>query len=414
MNQIYILWRKRIKYLTTLYYKFIQYQVDWVILIYSIALLALMIYAYYPSVKDIPEIFAKENHATILAFVSTLFLVMGKQKPYFKMADEVFLTPLNLFGRQFITYSAKLSIGLSLFSWSVYSLVIYGFLRNKAFIDFYSFLYFLLIGLAFKLLYININYIVYHRRLKSESEYTRLVSLVAAAAVAFILLTKFFIMEELRLEYIAILPILLILAMLSFKFKQQINIKWSRWINDDINNRARNLNFLLGNPATERTSSRSTSSPQLSGRKYEPFNGRGALLLLYSRTLLRGKGNLKLFASTFLLIGAINYFVSESLVKAIVNVLFIFLVGDFLTSIWHNFKDDVWIRVYPFSASDKYWAIQRGPLYAIVPLSALVAIIHLLFSATVLHPIIDVSLLVAWGMLVVFIRTSILSMKFKL
>ncbi|SCY27787.1 ABC transporter permease [Alkaliphilus peptidifermentans] len=413
MNPIFNLWKKRIVYYSKIYKDFISLSLDAITIAYSILLIGALIYAYLPQVNDI--IYAISTYPVLVAlqFITVIVMIAGKRVGYLKMADEVFLTPLEEHGRHFISYSNKLSIGISMLGWSLYSLLLFIIFRNTLFDSVYSLLLLWSLGIIIKLLYINIKFWIFHKTNKSNRLSMDIVFKGLFGISSYIIISRWWNNGITAIEIAVLFIFAGLLLIYSYRVKNRVIIKWNQWIIEEVNNRAMNFAFFLGNNPKEKQNSRSKSSATYSGRKAEPFSPKGALLLLYYRTLIRGKGNPLLLFQMTIFMFVMNYSIYDGRVSLLVNLFFIFLISDFLVSVWNNFKESIWLTIYPITYEDGNWAIKYGPIIPMLIISIFVYAIQLLFYSVAIHPLADLLIIIAWGLLVTYAKASSQMLKMK-
>jgi len=118
MNPILLVWKKRIIYLSKLYYKFISFQIDGIILVYLLGFIGVMGFYFKEIVLEVIGHMAIGYLAIVPQMVLVLTLISGNLNGYLKLADQVFLSPLNIDGRRFVEYSHFLSQGIHVLVWS--------------------------------------------------------------------------------------------------------------------------------------------------------------------------------------------------------------------------------------------------------------------------------------------------------
>ncbi len=101
MNPILSIWKKRVLYLLKLYYKFISFQIDGTILIYSLGLIGALGFYSREIILEIISYMPTGYVTILLKIVLALTLIGGNLTGYLKLADQVFLSPLNVGGKNF-------------------------------------------------------------------------------------------------------------------------------------------------------------------------------------------------------------------------------------------------------------------------------------------------------------------------
>lgn len=406
MRGIKLLWRKRISYLLKLYHRFIAFQLDGVILLYTLILILLIGYNYYPILLKISTQFYSRPWSDIILTLTLVPILSGSYRGYLKAADEVFLIPFNSLGKRFVSYSARLSIGLQIGVWSLYvglwQLITWGkidrLLGNPVSL--------LLLGIAVKLINMNLKYIIFHL----QGPWLR--RILGFLRIAFVWPLAYFLVTG-HQGGIDLTLMLIVVGILVFSFvvKSKITPQWTRWITTEVNGRARNMAFLIQVPVKEKSTFRRKTLTVLSGRKLEPFTKRGGLLMLYYRILMRGKGNLKIILSILGVLIGIILFTAEPVALGVSFLFAIFILGNFLFSIWYQLKDDIWIKLYPIPLKDKLTGMKEGPLMLLLTLSTILFFLMLAFNREVFSPLLDLFCLLAWSWLLCEIKVLVLHWK---
>lgn len=423
MNPILLIWKKRITYLAKLYYKFISFQIDGVILVYLLGLIGVLGFYSKEIILEIIGYISVGYMAIILQIILVLSLISGNLIGYLKLADQVFLSPLNIDGRRFLRYSHGLSRGTHILVWSLIWSVVYFYYRINLGATINIYLVVLICGAILKLAILNLKFILWNIQGKWKRRiYSALFYSIVSSIIAWILpiLNQGHIPNVKILIYSSSSIILLIISQL---IKNDVLIDWERLINEETNKRVQNFAFLLKQSSKEKKTSRSRTIPIFSGRKILPFNQKGALLLLYFKILQRGKGNLTLLLQMyfFILAGIVfgdRLVASSDVIERhtftiISMVLIAYLVGDFLSSLWINLKEDIWFQIYPYTLKQKIRAIKLGPTIILVLFLILLSIPLSLLSGWIFNPIIDFIGILILSIIVVEIHSYLLISKLK-
>jgi len=120
MKTIFDLWKKRIFYFLRLYYQFVAFQFDTVILAYTLVFIGLIGYSYFFFIKEYIALISNEPWFTLLQIATLWMMLKGTIKGYLKVADEVFLSPMNHSAKTFVGYSEKICIALGLIGWGMF------------------------------------------------------------------------------------------------------------------------------------------------------------------------------------------------------------------------------------------------------------------------------------------------------
>ena len=206
--------------------------------------------------------------------------------------------------------------------------------------------------------------------------------------------------------------------------KNDILIDWERLINEETNKRVRNFAFLLGQPYKERKSSRRRTISIFSGRKIVPFNGKGALLLLYFKILQRGKGNLILLLQIYFGILAFILFgdrlinsggIAEAQTFVIISNMFsAYILGGFLSSLWINLKEDIWFQIYPYTLKQKISAIELAPTFALLVVLLFINIPLNLINGWIFNPIISLIGIIFISVAIIKFHSYLIMLKLKI
>lgn len=424
MTPVLTIWKKRIVYLAKLYYKFISFQIDGVILAYLLGITGVLGFYFKEIVLEIMGYVSVGYMAIVPQMILVLSFVSGNLVGYLKLADQVFLSPLNIDGKEFLKYSHFLSRGIHVLVWSLIwtSLYLYYRINFDATINIY--LVVLICGSILKLAILNFKFILWNKQGRWKRRiYTVLFYSIVSSSIAWILpvLSQGFISKIKIAIYFTSSVIILIISQL---IKSGVSIDWERLINEETNKRVQNFAFLLRESSKEKKSSRRRTISILSGRKVLPFNQKGALLLLYFKILQRGKGNLTLLLQMYFAILAATLFgnrlvtssgIIEIQIFTIISIVFIaYLVGDFLSSIWINLKEDTWFQIYPYSLKQKISAIELGPMVVLVVFLLFLNTPLSLLSGWIFNPIIDSIGVVIISIIVVKFHSYLLISKLKM
>ncbi|WP_026478759.1 ABC transporter permease [Alkaliphilus transvaalensis] len=413
MNPIFGLWKKRMIYFTKLYYKFIAFQFDAVITLYTVALIALLGLAYFPYIDEYINLLSVNPYFKILQIITLIVLLSGEIKGYLKGADEVYLSPMNVSGKEFVSYSEKLNLTLAIVGWSLFVGLLY--LLNPVIkvgerVDFG---YFYILGLQIKVLYMVIKFILYQRYKTGFKRIMKYPIKGTYWVLSYVFVSRWFEGTSWGISNLAIIFSLIILLLAFYYIKNKTVIKWIPWITDEANERARILATLLGEPPREKLSSKRRTPKTFSGRKFEPFSKVGGLLLLYFRLLFRGKGNIQYIFQISTVIFIIFLLETEMWFITIGIFFITFLLSYYMVSIWNQLIEDVWIKIYPFSLKEKSRAFQLGPFIGLMPLLLLISLIYFITNKVLIHPVIDSIVLFVWVYIVISFRTTMVMTKIK-
>lgn len=421
MNPVLSIWKKRIFYLWNLYYKFISFQIDGIILIYSLGLIGVVGFHFREIALEImayiPAIYMK----ILVEVILVLSLIRGNLIGYLKLADQVFLSPLNIDGRGFLKYSHTLNRGIHILIWFFIWTILYFYYRINFNARISIYLAVLICGAVLKLTILNFKFIIWNK----QGKWKRRIYNLALYPVLFGLLGKLIFI--LTLDYISTtrliiyLSFLIIILKISQLIKNDISIDWERLINEETNKRVRNFAFLLGQPYREKKGSKGRTLGIFSGRKIIPFSGKGALLLLYFRILQRGKGNLTLLLQMYSAMLAVIMF-GDRLINSsgmagiqifiiISNIFSAYILGGFLSSLWINIKDDVWFQVYPYSIKEKINAIELAPTIVLLIALLFINIPLNLINGWIFNPIISLTGIVVMSVIIIKIHSYLIVSK---
>lgn len=424
MNPILLIWKKRIAYLAKLYYKFIAFQIDGVIMIYLLGLIGVLAFYFKDIIIEVIAYMSIGHMAIMPQIILLLSLMSGNFIGYLKLADQVFLSPLNVDGKRFLRYSHALSGGIYIVVWSLIWTILYFYYRINFAATINIYLVVLVCGSILKLTILNIKFILWNKQGKWKRRlYSTLFYTIVSSLIGLILpiLTHGYIPRAKIFIYVSSAIILLVISQL---IKSDVLIDWERLINEETNKRVQSFAFLLKESSKEKKSSRRRTLSVFSGRKLLPFNGQGALLLLYFKILQRGNGNLSLLVKIFIgILASIvftdmavgNMSAAGSQLVIIVGIIFVgYLVGDFLLSLWINLKEDIWFQVYPYTLKQKIGAIKLGPTIVLSLFLLLLNIPLTLLRGAILNPIVDSIGIIFLSTIIIRIHSYLLVSKLKI
>jgi len=353
MNSIKDLWNRRIRFLVKLYYDFIAFQLDMVSLVYLIGMITFVGYYYYPEVGGYLDWIRQEPWSYFLYFFSVKVASGGKHTGYLKEADELFLTPLNLYGKKFIWRSHLLNRALALGSWGIWVaiLVLFGILTLNP-------IGFLFIGLLWRYIGMNGRFFIQQISGKWIRRFVRFIFSFFFFSLTFLWIFYWDSGVGEGMVFIAFAIALMVLLSWTDRKKSRADLHWSRMISEETNRRAQRLSAIIQVIPEEKSRGINTSRTLklFSGRKILPFSPLGAVLLAFERRMRRGKGNLSLLITIAMVHLVSLAFVEVTLVQMILNVLVFFIIQEFCLSLWNAVLDEEWFHIYPFS----HRAIKRG------------------------------------------------------
>jgi len=353
MNSIKDLWNRRIRFLVKLYYDFIAFQLDMVSLVYLIGMITFVGYYYYPEVGGYLDWIRQEPWSYFLYFFSVKVASGGKHTGYLKEADELFLTPLNLYGKKFIWRSHLLNRALALGSWGIWVaiLVLFGILTLNP-------IGFLFIGLLWRYIGMNGRFFIQQISGKWIRRFVRFIFSFFFFSLTFLWIFYWDSGVGEGMVFIAFAIALMVLLSWTDRKKSRADLHWSRMISEETNRRAQRLSAIIQVIPEEKSRGINTSRTLklFSGRKILPFSPLGAALLAFERRMRRGKGNLSLLITIAMVHLVSLAFVEVTLVQMILNVLVFFIIQEFCLSLWNAVLDEEWFHIYPFS----HRAIKRG------------------------------------------------------
>ncbi len=424
MNPVLLIWKKRVTYLWKLYYKFISFQIDGVILIYSLGLVGVLGLYFKETILEIMRYVPADYMAILLQVILMLFLAWGNLTGHLKLADQVFLSPLDIDGKKFLKYSHTLSKGIHILIWFFIWTILYLYYRINFDATIYIYLTVLICGAILKIAVLNFKFIIWNKLGKWRRRiYNALFYLVAYGFIgrALSILTQSYISKIKLIIYFSSSTIILIISQL---IKNDILIDWERLINEETNKRVRNFAFLLGQPYREKKSSRRRTISVFSGRKILPFNEKGALLLLYFKILQRGEGNLVLLLQMYFGILASIIFggqlvsssgIAEIRTFAIISNIFVaYILAGFLSSLWINLKEDIWFRVYPYTLKQKMDAIELAPTIVLIIVLLFINIPLNLVNKWIFNPAISFIGIIIVSIITVKIHSYLLMSKLEI
>lgn len=407
MEAIQKLWLKRVKYLATIYYKFISFQFDAVILIYTLFFAGAAIHYNLSRIYLYRETITQGNWVMILQLVILAAMASGSYKGFLKNADEVFLTPLNQHGKAFIFYSFRLSEIIALLIWSAASLALYFFISSVGQWHISLWLFWL-VGLLLKLIYMNLSFFIY----QINSRNIRKIAKVLFYSVVWIVGYRYLglWLSGVLNSYMVVTNLcgMTIMLIISIYLKKLSTIPWNRWITDETNSRANNYATLLKTAPIEKGSvkikANSIANALFTWDRFLPFDEKRALLLLYYRMIIRGKGNLSLILQLSAASLAAILIFKNSMLAGIGIFLVSLLLSDFLMSLWYNLKDNVWLKLYPISRAQQYWAYQWGAIVILLPIFILLILINVAINGAILNPVVDLFIISIWLLIITQIK----------
>lgn len=424
MNPIWTVWKKRILYLSKLYYKFISFQIDGVILIYTLGLIIAIGFSFKEILVDIFSKTATGHMVLVPQMLLLLSLLSGNLSGYLKMADQVFLSPLNVDGKSFLKYSHRLSSGIHLLTWFFLWSFLYLYYRVHFGTSIGTYLLVLAGGAVIRLSILNFKFVLWNNQGKWKRRiYKTIFYGITSNIIGYSL--KILMKADVTMKVSGFYLIsFAIICGISYFMKQHVLIDWDRLISEETNKRVQNFTFLLRQPYNEKKSTRIKTVSIFSGSKVLPFNEKGALLLLYFKTLQRGKGNLTLLLQMyFFTLGGMAFgdqviaastIAEGSLFMAVGFIFVSYLVGAFLFSLWINLKEDTWFRIYPYSRKIKISAIKLGPTIVLILFLLLTYIPISLIGGSILHPILDVMGLIIISFIIMEIQGYLIGTKLNI
>ena len=410
MSAVKRLWSKRIRYLAGIYYKFITFQFDAVILLYTLFFAGSAIYYNLSKIYEYRDTITTGNWVIMLELAILWAIASGTYRGFLKTADEVFLTPLNEHGKAFTSYSFRLSEVLSIFIWTLSSSALYFFMLSVGEWRI-GFLQFWLLGFLLKLIYINASFVIYQIINRSTRILVKSLFYLIVWIGGYNYLKLWFLGGLSQYIIITNFSILGIILVGTIYLRNLRVISWNRWITDETNGRARNFSILLGIPPIEKNSVKIKAKSLFNGRRLLPFDEKGALLLIYYRMITRGKGNLALMLQLLgVLLGAI-LILKDRLLVAISICLISILLTDFLMSLWYNLKGNVWINLYPISKAKQHWAFQWGALAILLPAFLILILVNIALNGAIFNPLLDIIIFSIWLLVLTQIKAHFVYMK---
>ncbi|WP_459765794.1 ABC transporter permease [Alkaliphilus crotonatoxidans] len=406
MNGVKLLWKKRIQYLVKTYYRFVAFQFDWIIIFYTMLFLFLISYNYFPLMLQIKKQIYMEPWRSLILFTTTAMITGGSYRGYLRIADEVFLLPFYHLRKTFVTYSSYLSIVLQIGLWSLYLglvALIAGNLGRKIFGPLQSIW---LMGMMIKLINMNIKYVLFHLPKRWIIRPLKIMSQLTVWALTYYLLVNYRLASDIKL-----IITLIMLLLLTLIIKLKIRPQWIRWITEEVSSRSKSMALLLQEGIGERRSYLKKTLPAFNGRLLEPFNQKGGMLLLYYRILLRGSGNLKIILSILGVLIGLTIFIKEPKAIGALILFGIFLMGNFLFSIWHALKDDQFLRLFPIPLKDRNVAFKQGPLLVLILITVILFITMQAIQTVILWPPLDLLIFLGWAWIICEIKTFTLNLK---
>jgi len=353
MNSIKDLWKRRIRFLVKLYYDFIAFQLDLVSLAYIIGMLIFVGYYYFPELGGYIDFIRREPFSYFLYFFSIKVATGGKHTGYLKEADELFLTPLQLYGREFLRRSHNLNRLLGGLTWGLWV----GILVALEILEVNPWGFFI-VGLLWRFGKMNVTFFIEQAGGKWIRRILRFLASLFILPLTFAWI--FYWDRDLGegLNFIVFSILLFGLLVWTEKIKGKSSLHWSRMITHETNHRAQRLSAIIQVVPEEKSRGINTDRTLkiFSGRKILPFTPLGAALLAFGRRLRRGRGNLSLLLKIALVHLGASVFVEGIFVRTILHLLVFLLMHEFLLSLWNGVLDEEWFHVYPFP--DK--AVKRG------------------------------------------------------
>lgn len=281
MKPIWIVWKKRVLYLSKLYYKFISFQIDGIILIYTLGLIGALGFSFKEVLVEIFSRTATGYMVLVPQMLLLLILLSGNLSGYLKMADQVFLSPLNVDGKSFLKYSHRLSSGIHLLTWFFLWSFLYLYYRVHFGTSIETYFLVLAGGAVIRVSVLNFKFVLWNNQGKWKRRiYKTIFYGIASNIIGYTLkiLMKPNITTKVGYGYLILFGIIFVI---SHFMKKYVLIDWDRLISEETNKRVQNFTFLLRQPYNEKKSTRIKTLSIFSGSKMLPFNEKGALLLLY-------------------------------------------------------------------------------------------------------------------------------------
>ena len=329
-----------------LYYDFIAFQLDVVSLVYIFGMLIFVGYYYFPEVGGYLDWMGQEPGSYLIYFFSVKIASGGKHTGYLKEADELFLTPLNLYGKIFIERSHYLNRALGFLTWGVWIaiLVVLGILIINP-------IGFLLLGLLWRYVGMNIRFFIQQINGKWIRRIGQFIFSFFFFSLTFVWI--FYWNEGVGegIAFILLATALLFLLWWTDRKKSRGDLHWSRMISEETNRRAQRLSAIIQVVPEEKSRgiNNSRTLKFFSGRKILPFSPLGAALMAFERRMRRGKGNLSLLFMIALVHLLSLAFLEEIMVQMILNILVFFIIQEFCLSLWNAVLDEDWFHIYPFT-----------------------------------------------------------------
>ncbi len=334
------MWKKRHHQYTVEVRRYLRYMLNDHLLIALIFFTGGAAYYYNRWLEDLPQ---GVPYLLIIAIILSFFLTKGSVQTLLKEPDLVFLLPVekrldSYFNKAFL-WSALIQGYLLLIVFAIIA-PLYLKLTGQTFLQL-SILFGIILLIKIWNLFMawNIEYL--------QESWTRLVDPSIRYIINFVLC--YFLISQAHIMFILTLLILMGCVLTYFyKLRQSKGLKWDRLI--ELESKRMLMFYRIANLFTD--------VPKLKERiKRRAWLGWVTGLLgysqdhsykyLYLRTFLRSSDYFGIFVRLTLIGGAALYFVPMNNGKLVLGVLFLYLTGYQLMTLWRHHHMKIWLNLYP-------------------------------------------------------------------
>ncbi|MCH1626811.1 ABC transporter permease [Ferdinandcohnia quinoae] len=340
------LWKKRsVQYFNEVK-RYLRYMLNDHLLIALIFLLGGAAYYYNKWLKELPDHFP---YALIIAVIFAFILTNSRIQTLLKEPDLVFLLPiekkLNPYFQRAFWFSFMFQSYVLLLVFAV-AAPLYLAATGRSFLSLLVIFGFILLSKVWNLLLSwNVQY--------SNEPSTRYTDFIIRLLVNFVLVYLLF--SNANLIFIGSIALIMIVLLVYFqRVASQKGIKWDYLI--DLESRRMMAFYRLANLFTdvpklkEQVKKRAWLNWSTSFIKYSKKN---TYSYLYIRTFLRTSDYLGMFLRLTIIGGLFLYFADFKYGNAVIVVLFIYLTGYQLITLWRHHSLKIWIQLYPVRDSTK-------------------------------------------------------------
>lgn len=381
MNSFFRFWTKRIISLIKLYGEFFKLYIDISTIIYIVLLGIAFIHYNMSHINEYIDILRIDILNKVFSMILIYNILPKNVSTYFKLADQIFLMPLEVYGKRFMKYSLFLKVLLGAVKIGIIIMIFYYINYKPININLNELLLVYINLIILFSLYLIIKIRIFQLKNKWM---IRLFNILLFGAFFYIInLYLIVFIKEITLNINVMILITFILS--TYFISKKVfskNFNWEKIIQNDSDKRIENFSKLTmtRKETKDRLLNTKKTFSFLNGSRFLKYNGEGAILLIFTRNFFRKGDYLKLIIQMIIMGVIIIPFISNLTFLIIYAFIISFFIMKVLINLFLEIILDPDLRHRPISNDDKLKSCLKAIFGVVLFYLILFSLINLIFN----------------------------------